>query len=222
MKNATFEVTEPKILQKGLAAIHLDKTEESKSDSNCNLDSPIDTRITNTKDNAHLITNETVKCAAREVLTPLSNDTGDSKNVQNLKEENFSSENTTDQRHKLANETNMNINYNNLITKLEIHQNLEIHKNKRSLTEFQTVHNAKNKKLTEPLNKTEKALYFDEIIVDGVKEKIGTRDGELLPEESSSTNKLVFADLPPLNGKKANMNDLKELMDIGNFYCIVK
>lgn len=64
-----------------------------------------------------------------------------------------------------------------------------------------------------------KTIYFDEIIVGGERKNVSTMNKaepflEGLPTINQKANS-IFSDLPPLNGKKANINDLKELMDIG-------
>lgn len=106
-----------------------------------------------------------------------------------------------------------------LTTKTDTLQNKESNKNKKTLTEVQST-NEKNKKQTQLLNNSGKTVYFDEIVVDGVKDKItDTKKNDLLLGNLPPllpTNNSVLSDLPPFNDKKANMNDLKQLMDIGN------
>ena len=136
------------------------------------------------------------------------------KNLQNV-----SLESTANQSRKEV-ETNMHIIQNNSVTnQVEQHQNQEISKNKINLTEFQNINNTKNRKQSDTVNKVGKTIYYDQIIVDGVKEKVTeTENSQLLLGELPpllSSNNSVFSDLPPLNGKKADMSGLKELMDIG-------
>lgn len=79
--------------------------------------------------------------------------------------------------------------------------------------------NVQNKKITTD-NKLGKTVFFDEIIIDGKKEKVSGNhksDTSLLGDLPPLTTKAasIFSDLPSLNTKKADINDLKELMDIG-------
>ncbi|XP_044599265.1 probable serine/threonine-protein kinase DDB_G0276461 isoform X1 [Cotesia glomerata] len=89
-----------------------------------------------------------------------------------------------------------------------------------SSVELQNTNNAQNlRKVDVDNNSFSKTVYFEEIIVDGKLEKVGaTKKNESLlgdlPPLVPKTNS-IFSDLPPLNGKKTNINDLKELMDIG-------
>lgn len=75
----------------------------------------------------------------------------------------------------------------------------------------------RNKIVSEPF---EKSVYFGEIIVGEKAEKVETlikkTDSILreLPPLISRSNS-IFSDLPPLSCKKTNLNDLKELMQIG-------
>lgn len=68
-----------------------------------------------------------------------------------------------------------------------------------------------------------KTIFFDEIIVDGERKNVSTMNkAESFLEDLPAINQnagSIFGDLPPLNGKKANINDLKELMDIGLGEC---
>ncbi|XP_057338062.1 bromodomain-containing protein DDB_G0270170-like isoform X2 [Microplitis mediator] len=85
---------------------------------------------------------------------------------------------------------------------------------------LQNTNNAQNlRKVDVDNNSIGKTVYFEEIIVDGKLEKVGAakKNESLLgdlPPLVPKTNS-IFSDLPPLNGKKTNINDLKELMDIG-------
>lgn len=135
-------------------------------------------------------------------------------------EKKIPSENNVDQSNNETKDVSVNSNHDKVLTnQSKINKNQEVGKNKKSLTEYQAVNNIKNMKTIEPMN-IGKKVYFDEIIVGGMKEKVTeTKNDEFFLGELpplSTTNNSIFGDLPPLNGKKANMNDLKELMDIGN------
>lgn len=74
---------------------------------------------------------------------------------------------------------------------------------KKNIFQNQDLHNLKNKSASN-------TLFFNEIIIDGKKEKF-TVPQENLPPISTF---LKPNDLPALNGTRGNVNDLKELMDI--------
>ncbi|XP_046737526.1 uncharacterized protein LOC124406113 isoform X2 [Diprion similis] len=85
-------------------------------------------------------------------------------------------------------------------------------------TELHNANNVQNKIITDmSLGKT---VFFDEIIIDGKNEKVGANHrsessllGDLPPLTTKATS--IFSDLPSFNTKKTDINDLKELMDIG-------
>lgn len=102
------------------------------------------------------------------------------------------------------------INHNEDISKAKLMNSMEL----------QNTNNAQNRRKIDMENNFGKTVYFEEIIVDGKKEKVGdirknesSLLGDLPPLAPKSNS--IFSDLPPLNGKKTNINDLKELMDIG-------
>lgn len=107
-----------------------------------------------------------------------------------------------------------------IVTEVQTNQNEDITKqNNINSFEIQIANNVQNKKSANTGNSFGKTVYFEEIIVDGMKENINAiRNTESflqdLPPLDQKTNS-IFSDLPPLNGKKPNINDLKELMDIG-------
>lgn len=80
----------------------------------------------------------------------------------------------------------------------------------KSRTRSEELHVANNK------NTLGKTVFYDEIIVDGRKEKVENvhKSESMLPPLTPNANS-IFNNFPPLNGKKANINDLKELVDIG-------
>jgi hypothetical protein len=173
------------------------------------------------KQNDCSINNEIMHSSITEMST-FSSDKTSNNNFQTLKENCVAVESVTDQNNKLSSQINFNIKHNTLgIMQQEIHQNQETYKNKTNCIEIQTSNNVKNKKHIEQITNIGNIVYFDKRIVDGTKEKItGSHNSEILDEMSSlpSINNTIFTDLPPLNGKKTNMNDLKDLMDIGTSY----
>lgn len=78
--------------------------------------------------------------------------------------------------------------------------------------------NVQNKRPVNAGSNFGKTIYFDEIIVGGERKNVSTISKaepflEDLPTINQKANS-IFGDLPPLNGKKANISDLKELMNI--------
>ncbi|KOC59077.1 FGFR1 oncogene partner [Habropoda laboriosa] len=103
-----------------------------------------------------------------------------------------------------------------IVTEMQTNQNEDISKqNNINSLELQIANNVQNKKPVNTGNSFGKTVYFEEIIVDGKRENINAetflQDLPSLDKKSHS----ILSDLPPLNGKKTNINDLKELMDIG-------
>ncbi|XP_070165893.1 GRIP and coiled-coil domain-containing protein isoform X2 [Polyergus mexicanus] len=85
--------------------------------------------------------------------------------------------------------------------------------------ELSIENNVQSKRPINARNNFGKTIYFDEIIVGGEHKIVSTMNEakpflESLPTINQKSNS-IFSDLPPLNGKKANINDLKELMNIG-------
>ncbi|KAK0094916.1 hypothetical protein PV326_009635 [Microctonus aethiopoides] len=134
-----------------------------------------------------------------------------------------SPENETDNPSKLLNKTDHLIKFDESVEvnneeQITLNENASKSKIINSV-ELQNTNNAQNRRIVDVENNFGSTVYFDEIIADGKKEKIvGTRKtesllGELPPLGPKSN--AFFSDLPPLNGKKTNINDLKALMEIG-------
>ncbi|XP_076625625.1 uncharacterized protein LOC143343995 [Colletes latitarsis] len=107
-----------------------------------------------------------------------------------------------------------------IVTEMQTNQNEDISKqNNINSFKLQIANNVQNKKSVNIGNSFGKTVYFEEIIVDGKKENINAiHDTESFLQDLPSLDKKshsILSDLPPLNGKKTNINDLKELMDIG-------
>ncbi|XP_066602921.1 homeobox protein 3-like [Prorops nasuta] len=105
-------------------------------------------------------------------------------------------------------------------SELQTNQSPDITKqnNKNSL-DLQISNNVQNKKPVSTGNNFGKTVYFEEIIIDGRRGNISTMHNAESCLNNASTlehnHNSIFGDLPPLNGKKANINDLKELINIG-------
>ncbi|OAD56131.1 FGFR1 oncogene partner [Eufriesea mexicana] len=107
-----------------------------------------------------------------------------------------------------------------IVTEMQTNQNEDINKqNNINSLELQIVNNVQNKKPVNTGNSFGKTVYFEEIIVDGKRENINDiRNTDTFLQDLPSLDKKshsILSNLPPLNGKKTNINDLKELMDIG-------
>lgn len=107
-----------------------------------------------------------------------------------------------------------------IVTESRTNQNEDISKqNNINSLELQITNNVQNKKPVNTGTNFGKTVYFEEIIVDGKRENINAiRNTESFLQDLPSLDKKthsILSDLPPLNGKKTNINDLKELMDIG-------
>lgn len=102
----------------------------------------------------------------------------------------------------------------------QANQNEDVSKqNSINSLELSIENNVQSKKPVNAGSNFGKTIYFDEIIVGGERKNVSTMNKaepflEGLPTINQKANS-IFSDLPPLNGKKANINDLKELMDIG-------
>ncbi|CAK9807279.1 Centrosomal protein 43 [Anthophora plagiata] len=107
-----------------------------------------------------------------------------------------------------------------IVTEMQANQNEDISKqNNINSFELQIANNVQNKRPVNTGNSFGKTVYFEEIIVDGRRENINDiHNTETFLQDLPSLDKKshsILSDLPPLNGKKTNINDLKELMDIG-------
>ncbi|XP_017877097.1 dual specificity mitogen-activated protein kinase kinase 1-like [Ceratina calcarata] len=106
-----------------------------------------------------------------------------------------------------------------IVTEMQTNQNdISVQNNINSL-ELHIANNVQNKKPVSAGNNYGKTVYFDEIIVDGKRENINDiRNTQTFLEDLPPLDKKsqsILSDLPPLNGKTTDINDLKELMDIG-------
>lgn len=107
-----------------------------------------------------------------------------------------------------------------IVIDMQANQNEDVSKqNSINSLELSIENNVQSKKPVNTGSNFGKTIYFDEIIVGGERKNVSTMNKaepflEGLPTINQKANS-IFSDLPPLNGKKANINDLKELMDIG-------
>ncbi|XP_018403582.1 PREDICTED: uncharacterized protein LOC108780393 [Cyphomyrmex costatus] len=106
-----------------------------------------------------------------------------------------------------------------IVIDMQENQNKDVTKqNSINSLELSIENNVQSKKPVNVGSNFGKTIYFDEIIVSGDRKNITMNKAEPFLEGLPTINQKansIFSDLPPLNGKKANINDLKELMDIG-------
>lgn len=219
--NATFDVSVPKILQKNDSVSFSNESSEKLDTASSSNLIPINVTIKDKKITDNLSSNETLVDSV-QIQKSSTTETSDNENVKSCEEKiipmiEYSKNVAT------KNEIDSNLNHSVLVTTAhsEVYQNQEVFKNRKSKAELKSVNNVKNTKQIDPMN-SGKTVYFDEIILDGKKEKMKTsHESELLLGELpplQSTNNTVFGDLPPLNGNKTNINDFKELIDIGKYF----
>ncbi|XP_058802291.1 centrosomal protein 43-like [Phymastichus coffea] len=212
--NATFNVSVPKVLQKDSETNSAELSETIENESNSSSHVPTNVTVTKSQEiqNDLSLNNERINSIVNE--SSKSETDKDDVSSQIVQENSSSSE-------KSINDTNridLSPKLEKVITvKPDSFLYTESKKNRKNLTGVQNV-NEKNIKQTQLLNNSEKTVYFDEIVVGGIKDKITeTKKNDLLLGNLPpilSTNNSVLSDLPPLSDKKANMNDLKQLMDI--------
>ena len=241
LNNATFEIKIPKVLQKNSTAWnYTDISENAESFSESTSQIPFNVTITgNNKSEESRTTLENSPNSKSNVSNPEStsktkdlstNNEVNSKENCELKHKPRSlnqNERTGAPKGSVENNRKM-LEKMNISTFTETSQNVESAKVEQAIQTENTSkeksvaveNNVQNKNKIETGQPFETSVYFDEIIVDGKAEKVDTLRnraesllGELPPLISRSNS--TFSDLPPLNCKKTNINDLKELMEIG-------
>ncbi|XP_063978474.1 uncharacterized protein DDB_G0283357-like isoform X2 [Diachasmimorpha longicaudata] len=240
LNNATFEVTAPKIIHKDSVSFSNDNDSSDKGESVSDMsqDMPINVTITDKKVNnsdknidktsTNAMT-ETSSCELRNEsrdstsLTKINDKTGNNNHddAESNENTNPSSINDTKSTSNSLNDSEHFIKFDDTIEDSGGVRNEEISKSKaRKDVELQNTNNAQNRRKIDGENNFSKSVFFDEIIADGKREKVGNPAGNKgsllgdLPAIGARGNS-IFGDLPPLNGKKTNINDLKKIMDMG-------
>lgn len=245
--NATFEISVPKVVhnkESTSLSNDNDSSDKAESLSVASPDLPINVTITDKKKSVNETSVETSSSESHKKSTlrdsnesleehrdseladgTANNNVLSSKLSVSPNNQNLTANNSRKQETKIDTDTNI-INKSEQLIKFdesvdcerEINQN-EGFETKQKSTDLRITNNAQNMKIIDAENNFEKTVFFEEIIVDGKRQKVGdarkneTLLGELPPLAPKSNS--IFGDLPPLNGKKTNINDLKELMDIG-------
>lgn len=231
--NKTFDDIVPKMIHKDSVSLSNDNdsSEKIESVSESGLKIPINVTISDKKKangNQTTFNNvliDTSSCELQKNNSSRKNDKNSDSEVADGNKENNDSRslrypNSGDDsdRHSL-NKTEPLIKFDESIVVDEGKPN----RNENSVlnnTDLHNANNVQNKKINTDNKTIGKTVYFDEIISDGKKEKVsGNHKSEAsllgeLPPLATKTNS-IFGDLPSLNTKKADINELKELMDIG-------
>lgn len=243
--NKTYDEIVPKIIQKDSVSISNDNNDSSdkllESISESALKIPINVTITDKKKiNNQTFNNvlvDTSSCETQKNNTIFRNNDNtiieniiESQRVDGNKENNeirlskftiSSDEVNIDNEKESLNKTEPLIKFDeSIIDEIKPNENEDASKqNIINNTDLHNANNVQNMKIKTD-NKLGKTVFFDEIIIDGKKEKVCSNNksessllGDLPPLTTKATS--IFGDLPSLNAKKTDINDLKELMDIG-------
>lgn len=242
--NATFEVSVPKIIHNESVSSSNDNdfSEKLESISEQSPKVPINVTITDKKckdppTGADILT-DTSDCDKRQ--SSLRESTTDVDGIEGNRNNNINFDKSTTSLHgasttnDVAQETD-NIMSNRInpfnksesLIKFDDSIVIDTQANQKDITKQNSVNslelsienNVQSKRPINAGNNFGKTIYFDEIIVGGEHKIVSTMNEakpflESLPTINQKANS-IFSDLPPLNGRKANINDLKELMNIG-------
>lgn len=243
--NATFEVSVPKIIHTESMSSSNDNDFSEKleniseqspkvpinvtiTDKQCK-DSPIDPDVTDTSDY------DKRQSSLRENIMDIDGIEGNKNNNVHFDKNTTSLHGACTTANDMAKETD-NIIISNRINPFNKSESLikfddsiviDTQTNQKDITKQNSINslelsienNVQSKRPINARNNFGKTIYFDEIIVGGEHKIVSTMNEakpflESLPTINQKSNS-IFSDLPPLNGKKANINDLKELMNIG-------
>lgn len=238
--NTTFEVPVPKMLHTESLSNDNDSSEKVESISEQSTNIPINVTITDKKKNIQTLHNDLLdeshekeKNSLRESIIVFDNITD--KDAINGKGNNMHFDKspikksdtyeinhtmketapvTSDQIDMFNKEGPLIKLDESIVSEMQQNQNMDVTKqNSINNKELHIMNNVQNKKQINIECNFGKAIYFEEIIVDEKRDNVGTVHKA---ESSSPLDKSgsIF-DLPPLNGKKTNINDIKELMDVG-------
>ncbi|XP_011310050.1 FGFR1 oncogene partner-like [Fopius arisanus] len=224
--NATFEVKVPKIIHKDSPSFSNDNDSSEKGEtvSDMSQDIPINVTITDKKitnaepNNPKTSSNSAIDKSLCELRHESSRESTSIENTTVTGNNNKKADDCPVDKDNSLNESEQFLKFDETIG--DSGRNEEMSKLKlRKDVEIQNTNNAQNR-IIDGENNFSKTVYFDEIIVDGKRERVGGGGGRResllgdLPPIGARGNS-IFTDLPPLNGKKTNINDLKELMDMG-------
>lgn len=238
--NATFEVSVPKIIhnESVSSSNDNDSSEKLESISEQSPKVPINVTITDKKCKelpigADILTDQS---SLRETTMDTDGIEGNRNNNINFDKSTANLHDTCTATNDVAQETDNTVTSNqmsplnkseslikfddSIVIDMQANQNEDVSKqNSINSLELSIKNNVQSKKPVNAGNNFGKTIYFDEIIVGGERKNVSTMNkAEPFLEGLSTINQKansIFSDLPPLNGKKANINDLKELMNIG-------
>ncbi|XP_050464348.1 uncharacterized protein LOC126858236 isoform X1 [Cataglyphis hispanica] len=242
--NATFEVSVPKIIHTESVSSSNDNDFSEKleniseqspkvpinvtiTDKQCK-DSPIDPDVTDTLDY------DKRQSSLRENIMDIDGIEGNKNNNVHFDKNTTSLHGACTIANDMAQETDNIITSNRInpfnksesLIKFDDSIVIDTQANQKDITKQNSINslelsienNVQSKRPINARNNFGKTIYFDEIIVGGEHKIVSTMNEakpflESLPTINQKSNS-IFSDLPPLNGKKANINDLKELMNI--------
>ncbi|KAM0731605.1 Centrosomal protein 43 [Formica fusca] len=243
--NATFEVSVPKIIHNESVSSSNDNdfSEKLESISDQSPKVPINVTITDKqcKDSpiAADVVTDTSDCDKHQ--SSLRENTMDIDGIEGNRNNNVSFDKSTASLHGACTTTNDMVQETDIVTSNRINPFnkseslikfddsivIDTQANQKDITKQNSINslelsienNVQSKRPINARNNFDKTIYFDEIIVGGEHKIVSTMNEakpflESLPTINQKSNS-IFSDLPPLNGKKANINDLKELMNIG-------
>ncbi|XP_067209817.1 centrosomal protein 43-like isoform X2 [Linepithema humile] len=242
--NATFEVSVPKIIHTESVSSSNDNDSSEKLDTTSEQSPkvPINVTITDKKckdppADSDIRTDTSDKCQSslRESTTDTEGIEGNRNNNVNFDKSTASPHGACTTTNDVAQETDSTVTSNqtsplnkseslikfdeSIAIDTQANQNEDVTKqNSINSLELSIENNVQSKKPVNAGSNFGKTLYFDEIIIGGERKNVSTMNKaepflEDLPSINQKANS-IFGDLPPLNGKKANINDLKELMNI--------
>lgn len=202
--NTTFDVSNPKVLSTENATVN---DWSNKEDSiNSNYFNLTEKKINNKNSESKSVNNKNESVNKSEISGNCTSVNTDNQHTLFFKEPSAFLKNDSDCSNSVVSETNTN-------------SHVEIKQSKRNLSEVQTFNKVNNTKQTELLKG--KPTIYDQNKSDGISRKSKETDKKSvsgsLSSELPSLKHSILGDLPPLNEKKPILNDLKELMDIGNY-----
>ncbi|XP_034942641.1 putative uncharacterized protein DDB_G0293878 [Chelonus insularis] len=241
INNTTFDVSVPKVFEKNSLVLNdNDMSEKDNSISDFSQEIPINVTITDKKSSENL--NNVLKNTSKfETQNKSLRENTEKNNEPDQLVEETSNNNshvsfTVNNQTVTENCPNHKSNNNDGLKMLDsdkqllkfeesviIESDRNLHEEKSKLlncVELQNTNNTQKNHKIDVENSFGKTVYFEELIVDGKSEKVGnTKQSdqllENLPPFVSKTHS-IFNNLPSLNGKKNDINNLKELMDIGS------
>ncbi|XP_072756163.1 uncharacterized protein [Anoplolepis gracilipes] len=240
--NTTFEVSVPKIIHNESVSSSNDNdfSEKLESISEQSPKVPINVTITDKKCKDPPTDVDVVTDTSDKLQSSLRENTTDIDGIEGNRNNNINFDKSTTSHGECTTTNDMAQETDNIVTSNRINPFskseslikfddsivIDTQANQKDITKQNSINSLElsienNVQSKRPINAGSnfgKTIYFDEIIVGGERKIVSTMNEakpflESLPTINQKANS-IFSDLPPLNGKKANINDLKELMNI--------